>query len=101
MKISFTNQYLSDFRHLSRDEKDAVIAVLELFKDAPFHASLDNHILEGRLKGQRAISVDDDLRIVFRAHNGEHAEVTLIAVGPHQQALSAIISYRLIIFDGS
>jgi len=85
MKISFTNQYFSDFRHLSRDEKDAVMATLDLFRDDPLHASLFNHALEGRLKGQRAIAVDDDLRIVFRAHGGDHAEVTLIAVGPHQR----------------
>ncbi|MDR3424801.1 MAG: type II toxin-antitoxin system mRNA interferase toxin, RelE/StbE family [Alphaproteobacteria bacterium] len=84
MKITFTNQYINDFRALSYDEKEAVVAILELFQDDPLHASLQNHALEGRLKGRRAIAVDDDLRIVFRDHKN-HSEVTLIAVGSHQR----------------
>ena len=84
MKITFTNQYFNDFRLLSRDEQETVIAALDLLQDDPFHDSLRNHVLEGRLKGRRSIVVDNDLRIVFRAHR-DHAEITLLSVGPHER----------------
>lgn len=84
MKITFANQYFADFRRLSRDEQHTVIAALELFREDPFHPSFRNHSLEGRLKGQRAIVIDVDLRLVFRAH-GDHTEVTLMSVGPHER----------------
>jgi mRNA-degrading endonuclease YafQ of YafQ-DinJ toxin-antitoxin module len=47
-------------------------------------AGLHNHALNGSMAGKRAISVDDDIRIVFIEH-GDYAEVTLLDEGSHRE----------------
>lgn len=84
MKINFTKQYLTDFRLLSRQDKESVLTALELSIENPVHPALANHSLEGNLKGKRAISADYDLRILFRA-DSEYGTVDLVAVGNHDK----------------
>ena len=57
---------------------------LELFVHDPFHASLRNHPLHGKLSGSRAIFAGFDLRIIFE-EEAEYTHVNLLKVGTHEQ----------------
>lgn len=53
-----------------------------MFMDQPFHPTLKNHGLTGKLRGLRAISAGYDLRVVYEEEGG-HATVLLLNTGSH------------------
>lgn len=51
---------------LTTSQREDVFLTLEMYMMAPFHQSLRNHPLREEDSRIRSISVDDDLRIIFR-----------------------------------
>jgi len=66
MKIRTNGIYDRMFLKLSREQKMFTRETLELFVTDPFHPSLRNHPLDPPLERYRSISIDNDLRILFR-----------------------------------
>lgn len=66
MKIKTNGIYDRMFLKLSREQKMFTREMLELFAIDPFHTSLRNHPLDPPLERYRSISIDNDLRILFR-----------------------------------
>jgi addiction module RelE/StbE family toxin len=82
MQIRRTTKFDNQYKKLHYCAKSKVDAIIELFIIDPFNKTMNNHELSRNLTGCRAISVDNDLRIVFR-EKGNYAEVLLISVGTH------------------
>jgi addiction module RelE/StbE family toxin len=83
MYIEYRNTYKKMFQSLSKDEKVLTKAVLELFIENPNHPSLRNHPLDPPLERYRTISVDDDLRILFRIIDTDIA--LFLKIGTHDE----------------
>ena len=66
---------------LSSKQKEDVFSTLEIYPEFPFHESLRNHPLRESDPRIRSITVDDDLRIIFR-DRGE-GNILLLDVGDH------------------
>ncbi|MFM7181324.1 MAG: type II toxin-antitoxin system YafQ family toxin [Verrucomicrobiales bacterium] len=84
MKVQTTNRFDKAFARLAPRDQRRVEAVLMLFMDQPFHPSLKNHALSGKLRGTRAFSAGYDLRIVYEEEGG-HALVLLLNTGTHDE----------------
>lgn len=57
MKIVYLTPFQIAFKKLSHDDKDAVLATINLFKENPHDPVLLNHALKKPMIGKRAISV--------------------------------------------
>ena len=84
MKINFHRRYIKQYNKLSISKKDSVNDALMKFEENPFDESLYNHSLKGKRgkKGQRSISAESDLRIIFEM-DGNYAVVLFVEVGSH------------------
>jgi mRNA-degrading endonuclease YafQ of YafQ-DinJ toxin-antitoxin module len=79
-----TNRFDKAFVRLSVRDQHRVEAALSIFMDQPFHPTLKNHGLTGKLRGLRAISAGYDLRVVYEEEGG-HATVLLLNTGSHDE----------------
>lgn len=53
----------------------------KLFRESPFHPSLDTHKLHGKLKNQWSFSIDKKFRILFEFDN---SDVIFLNAGDHE-----------------
>lgn len=83
MNITYSQKFLTHFKKLSRDDKRSTQDTINFFRDDPHHPSLRNHPLTGSLSGYHAISVRDDLRIIFR-ERWDYVEVVMTDIGSHE-----------------
>lgn len=83
MIIKYKTSFDQGFRKLNHSEQQAVMETIDLFQENPFHPSLHNHPLHRELIGQRAISVTDDIRIIFR-EKWYYTEILMLDVGSHE-----------------
>ena len=81
MKIITDKRYDRLFSELTREHKSLTKEVLELFEIDHFHPSLRNHPLDPPLEKYRSISLDDDLRILFRMIDPDTA--LFLKIGSH------------------
>lgn len=56
---------------------------MEWFIENPYHPSLRNHPLDPPLEKYRTISIDDDLRILFRMIDADTA--LFLKIGTHKE----------------
>lgn len=84
MIIKRHKKFTKQFSKLSERQKDSVRKTIIKFAGNPFDKSLYNHPLQGQRLGQRSISVEHDLRILFR-ETGHYIEVLLMEIGSHSQ----------------
>ncbi len=84
MDIQYHRNFTKAFLKLSTKIQDKVESVLEIFQNDPHASQLDNHVLHGKQKGERAISVGGNLRIVFIEKNN-YEFVELLNIGSHTQ----------------
>lgn len=84
MKLYFHRRYLKQYQKLSHSVQIKVDKAVKKFAGNPREMSLKNHALRGEFKGERAISVTSDVRIVFE-EEGNYRKVTFIRVGTHNQ----------------
>ena len=84
MRIIVSKQFTKSYRTFSTKKRQKITKVIAQFRDNPHHPSLRNHALHGQFKGLRAISVDRDMRIIFR-ETGGYVEVLFLQVGGHSR----------------
>ena len=84
MKINFAKKFTKSYRIFSKKQREKIKKVIAQFRNNPHHPSLRNHALHGQFKGLRAISVDRDMRIIFREMGG-YVEVLFLQVGGHSR----------------
>jgi addiction module RelE/StbE family toxin len=84
MRLRYSEKFASSLRKLTAADKKMVIHAIELFQEQPFHPSLRNHALTGKMSGKRAIVIDYDTRIIF-TERGSYQDVTLLDVGSHAE----------------
>lgn len=82
MKIIYKKRFLKAFQKLSAKNQRAVTESLNTFHRNPFAVTLENHPLQGALKGKRSISARFDLRIIFEEYD-QYMIVTMLTVGSH------------------
>ena len=84
MKLYYANQFLRSFKKLPAEIQLRVRKAIDIFRNDPFNAQLQNHKLKGRHKKLRAFSAAHDLRIIYKEEEN-HAVVLIIRVGTHDQ----------------
>lgn len=82
MRIEYSKQYFEMFRKLTREQQKLVLHAIDLFKENPFHETLENHALTREHQWEHAISADSDLRLVFKK-KWDYVEVSFIRVWKH------------------
>jgi len=65
MKIIYTPKFRREYKKLPDKIKSIAEQNEQLFRDNPFHASLDTHKLHGRLKEFWSFSIGYKYRIIF------------------------------------
>ncbi|MBC8147885.1 MAG: hypothetical protein H8E98_07880 [Bacteroidetes bacterium] len=67
MKIKLSRRYIKQYAKLDKKKKTSVDVAIKKFINNPFDKSLYNHPLKGKRSksGQRSISAEPDLRILF------------------------------------
>ena len=81
MHRNFWWEWQKYFFRLSRDQKILTLDVIDFFLENPYHPSLRNHPLDPPLEKYRSISLDDDLRILFRMIDPDTA--LFLKIGSH------------------
>jgi len=82
MNLRYSRKFAASLRKLSIEDKVTTVHAVELFQENPFHNSLRNHALVGKMSGRRAIVADHDIRVIFTERGG-YKDVTLLDVGTH------------------
>ena len=82
MKIEYHRHFKKQYKKLPEYLKLKTEQVVQRFIEDPFATSLNNHVLTGRMKDLRSISVTGDLRIVFREFDG-YTVVLFLEIGGH------------------
>jgi len=81
MHVSYTPNFVRQFKVLDRALQQEILEKIRLFKDRKNHSMLKVHKLHGRLVGRYSFSVNYRFRIVFSYLS--RAEAVLLAVGDH------------------
>jgi addiction module RelE/StbE family toxin len=84
MLIQYHRQFEKHFAKLQPAIKQKVIAAIQRFAKNSFDPKLKNHMLTGRLFGQRAISVMGDMRVIFEERDN-YVLVIMLDIGTHNQ----------------
>ena len=85
-KLKPSDEFKKGLKKLSSKEQKQTAAKLELFRENPFHPSLRTKKVKG-LKGVFEMSVNMDIRILWKYHKG--ALLLLIAIGHHKEILGS------------
>lgn len=64
--------------------RDKVVQTIEKFVKNPFHPSLNNHQLTGKMAAFRSISITGDARIIFQEFD-HYTVVVMLNVGGHNE----------------
>jgi len=80
-KIHYYNVFEKQFESLPVHIKTKVIKKEILFKENPFHPSLNLHKLKGRLAGHWSIYIDMKYRLIFRIIDNEN--ILFHSIGTH------------------
>jgi addiction module RelE/StbE family toxin len=86
IEIKYTQEFRSDLNNLLSDIpdlKEGVDLAASLFSKKPTDTRLELHPLKRRLKGKYAISVTEDIRIIFEWL--DKRTVRFLAIGPHSK----------------
>lgn len=84
MKLVHHKKFTKAYANLDRTLQSKIDVVIGLFQIDPTNRILENHALQGKLLGRRAIKVTGDVRIVFREID-DYMLVILLDVGTHNQ----------------
>lgn len=84
MKIKSRKKFDKKFNKLPEKEKQQIKIKIELFSEDPFHYSLRNHALSGKMRGLRAFSVGGNMRIIFQEFD-DYILVIFLDLGSHEQ----------------
>jgi addiction module RelE/StbE family toxin len=86
MKIAFHREFKKQFQKLRPGEKRRFGERRNLFLENEFHPVLQNHPLQGKYEGYRAIHIGGDLSVVYQKLNSE--TVLFVKIGTHSELYS-------------
>ena len=84
-KIIFENSFKKNYLNRVKDNsflKESMQNAVRIFLEDPYDPVLNNHELRGNLKGKRAFSILDDLRIVYIETNDYYI---FLDIGSHKE----------------
>lgn len=81
MIIRYHPRFKKSYKKLPPQIKLKAEAKEKIFRQNPFHSSLDTHKLHGKLKNQWSFSIDREFRILFEF---DKSDVILLDVGDHK-----------------
>ncbi len=84
MIVHFHRDFIKRYNKLQPQLRRKTDRVLCIFRESPFAPSLRNHQLQGTMHERRAISVTDDIRIIYETID-QHITVLVLDVGNHDQ----------------
>lgn len=84
MILKFHQDFKKSYEKLTPKHQEKVNKTLDIFTQNPWDRTLRNHALKGWARGQRAISVTGDMRIIFEEFE-EYKMVLMLKVGTHAQ----------------
>ncbi len=77
------SEMLEELTAQDKSMKPIIIERIKWFQNNPQDTRLDNHLLTGKMSGQWAFSITDDIRIVYE-WIGKNI-VRFLAIGGHQK----------------
>ena len=84
MRVTLHRQFEKDYAKLDSNSRLKVDLAISKFKQNPFDPVLKNHPLHGIMKGKKAISASNNLRIIFEEHKN-YTLVIFLQTGTHNQ----------------
>ena len=88
IQIEYRSSFQRSLKKLSSDEISLFKETVEFFREDMYHPSLRNHPLDPPLEKYRSISLDDDLRILFRMIDPDTA--LFLKIGSHRTIYTRI-----------
>lgn len=83
MVIRFNSRFKKDYQKSPKKIKAAFETRLQLFKENPYHTTLNNHPLLGVYKGYRSINITGDWRALYTQIRED--EVIFVMIGKHSK----------------
>ena len=83
MKVAAHREFKKQFERLRSGEKRRFRERRDLFLENEFHPLLENHPLQGKYKGYRAIHIGGDLSVVYRRLGFD--TVLFVRIGTHSE----------------
>lgn len=86
LKVKLSGKFVKMYRELLEEDpelENLVDDLRKIFVKNPSDTRLRNHQLTGKMTGQFAFSITDDIRIVYKV-TGKNT-VRLLAIGPHKK----------------
>lgn len=81
-KVLYSSRFEKSFGYLPLRIRELALKKDKLFREDPFHSSLETHKLSGKFKGTWAYSVNKDFRVHFYFLNEE--TVIYVNIGTHE-----------------
>jgi addiction module RelE/StbE family toxin len=82
MEIVYRKKFKKTFKKQSQKIHNKFFERLEVFKDDPFHYSLNNHALGGEFKGIRSFDITGDIRVHYTETDGV---AVFLMIGSHSE----------------
>lgn len=83
MKVDYSSKFLKQSKKAPAYIRAQIIKRIELFLVDPFHKTLNNHPLTGKLKNYHSINISGDWRLMYKPLGKQH--ILIIAIGTHSQ----------------
>lgn len=82
MEIVYRKKFQKAFNKQSQKIQNKFFEKLEVFKNNPFHYSLNDHALGGEFKGVRSFDITGDIRVHYTETNNV---AVFLMIGSHSQ----------------
>ncbi len=83
MKVYSSKKFVKKYRNLPLRIQEKFDNQILLFVENQFDKRLNNHPLQGKLRGYRSIDVTGDIRAVFR--DLDESSIFFITIGSHSK----------------
>jgi addiction module RelE/StbE family toxin len=87
MKISYGKKFSKQYAKAPAQIKNSFTQKIRLFLENPYNPILNNHVLTGKLHGQRSINITGDWRAIYKEFKSEDGEIRIIfeLLGTHSE----------------
>jgi addiction module RelE/StbE family toxin len=87
VQTEYSKKFIKEFKKCPAGIREDFKLRLKIFIDNQYHPLLNNHPLQGKLKGCRSINITGDWRAIFEEID-EGQIVHFVAIGTHSQLYS-------------
>ena len=84
IKISYSAEFIRQFKKLSPEIQEGARDAIELFKNKENHTALRVHRLHGKYAGSLSFSVSYQMRIIFEYVGKNKKNALLLTLGGHE-----------------